>query len=275
MSLFPYLSQQPAKFNRIFLFTSTTIFSYGYSVWRISFGLPKETIPQSSTATQGHLNSFYLAHLLLEGLPLLVSLACRQVTTVKFSAEGFTLKELLVSLAVFSIATGWGLPYLIEMIPNYRLTSAARSLVVQIHRAKLRALNQSTICYFDFDLDGDGDLESEAFFLWGDRNGNRRKELLEKSDMVFDLRLFPEVHLQAYPAELGGPERGPNNTEVNAGGGDGVSFAQNRIKFNPDGTCSTGTVYLHNGNNRTFAIRLRYNCLTQLWRYYGQDWERW
>ena len=194
---------------------------------------------------------------------------------MKFLEEGFTLKELLVSLAVISVAAAWGLPHLVEMIPNYRLTSAARSLVIQIHRANLRAINQSTICYFDFDLDGDGDLESAGWFLWGDRNRNRQKEFLEKSAMVFDLGLFPKVHLKAYPAELGGPERGPNNTKIHAGGGDGVSFAQNRIKLNPNGTCSTGTIYLHNGNGRTLAIRLRYNCLTQLWRHYGQGWERW
>jgi type II secretory pathway pseudopilin PulG len=194
---------------------------------------------------------------------------------MKSTEIGVTLKELVVTLAVIGVTTALGLPHLVEMIPNYRLTSAARSLVVQIHRARLRAINQSTICYFDFDLDGDGDLESEGCFLWGDRNRNRRKELLEKGDMVFDLGLFPKLHLKAYPAELGGPERGPNNTKINAGGGDGVSFAQNRIKFNPDGTCSTGTIYLHNSKGRTFAIRLRSNCLTQLWKHYGQGWERW
>ena len=194
---------------------------------------------------------------------------------MKFSKKGFTLKELLVSLAVVSVATAWGLPNLVRMIPNYRLTGAARSLVVQIHQAKLRAINQSSIYYLDFDLDGDGDLESGGCFLWGDRNGNHRKELLEKSYILFDLGLFPQIHLKAYPAELGGPERGPNRTEINAGGGDGVSFDQNRIKFNPNGTCSIGTIYLHNGNGRTLAIRLRYNGLTQLWKYYGRGWERW
>ena len=194
---------------------------------------------------------------------------------MNFSEKGFTLKELLVSLAVVSVTAAWGLPHLVEMIPNYRLTCAARSLVVQIHRAKLKAVTQGTIYYFDFDLDGDGDLESGGCFLWQDRNGNRRKELLEKSDMVVDLGVFPQLKLKAYPRDLGGPKRGPKDRKIDAGGGDGVTFPQNRIKFNPDGTCSTGTIYLHNSNGRTFAIRLRYNCLTQLWNHYGQGWERW
>ena len=194
---------------------------------------------------------------------------------MKFSEKGLTLKELLVSLAVVSVTTAWGLPHLVEMLPNYHLTTAARSFVVQIHRAKLRAVHESSIYYFDFDFDGNGDLESEDYCLWGDRNRNRRKELLEKSYVVFNLELFPNIHLKAFPAELGGPERGPNKTKTDAGGGDGVSFAQNRIKFNPDGTCSTGTIYLHNTKGRTFAIRVRYNCLTQLWRHDGSKWERW
>ena len=194
---------------------------------------------------------------------------------MKKRERGVTLNEVIISLAVVSVTTAWGLPYLVEMIPNYRLTTAARSLVVQIHRAKLKAITQSTIYYLDFDLDGDGDLQSAGCFLWVDRNGNRRKELLEKSDMVLDLGVLPDVQLKAYPRKLGGPKRGPNNRKIDAGGGDGVTFPQNRIKFNPDGTCSTGTIYLHNSNGRTFAIRLRYNCLTQLWKHYGQGWERW
>jgi hypothetical protein len=223
-----------------------------------SFPLPTENLENPSANRRSPRRDFPFAHV-----------------TMKFPGKGFTLKELLISLAVVSFTTAWGLPYLVDLIPNYRLTTVARSLVVQIHRAKLAAINQSTIYYFDFDLDGDGDLESGGCFLWGDRNGNRRKELLEKSEMVLDLAILANVHLKAYPRELGGPKRGPNRTEIDAGGGDGVSFSQNRIKFNPNGTCSTGTIYLHNSNGRTFAIRLRHNCLTQLWRHYGRSWERW
>jgi hypothetical protein len=194
---------------------------------------------------------------------------------MKSSKKGFTVKELLVSLAIVSVTTAWGLSYLVETIPNYRLNGAARSLVVQIHKTKLRAVEQRTIQYLDFDINNSGKLESEGCVLWQDRNGNRRPELLERDQKVFDFQAFPGVHLRSYPMHSGGPERGPNNTKIEAGGGDGVSFSQNRIKLNPNGTCSTGTIYLHNSKGRTFAIRLRHNCLTQLWRHYGGSWERW
>jgi type II secretory pathway pseudopilin PulG len=194
---------------------------------------------------------------------------------MKNGERGATLSEIVISLAVVSVVTAVGLPKLVKIIPNYRLTSTARSLVVHIHRAKLKAVQQGSIYYFDFDLDGDGNLESGGCFLWGDLNGNRRKELLEKSDMVMDFGTLANVHLQPYSRKLGGPKRGPNNSKINAGGGDGVSFSQNRIKFNPNGTCSTGTIYLHNSNGRSLAIRLRFNGLTQLWRHYNGEWERW
>ena len=194
---------------------------------------------------------------------------------MKNKERGVTLNELIISLAVVGIVAAIGLPNLIQMVPNYRLASAARSLVVQIHKAKLTAIQRGNAYYLDFDLDGDGNLESGGCFLWGDRNGNRRKELLEKSDMLIDFETLANVHLQPYSRKLGGPKRWPNNTKIDAGGGDGVSFSQNRIKFNPDGTGSTGTIYLHNSNGRTLAIRIRFNGLTQLWRHYGGEWERW
>ena len=194
---------------------------------------------------------------------------------MKNRERGVTLNEVIISLAVVGVLAAVGLPKLVKIIPNYRLTGTARSLVVQIHRAKLKAVQQGTIYYFDFDLDGDGNLESGGCFLWEDRNGNRRKELLEKSYMLMDFETLSNVHLQPYSRKLGGPKRGPNNTKIDAGGGDGVRFSQNRIKFNPDGTCSTGTIYLHNSNGRTLAIRIRFNGLTKLWRHYGGEWERW
>ena len=194
---------------------------------------------------------------------------------MKNDERGLTLNEIIVSLAVVGVLTAVGLPRLAKTVANYRLTGAARSLVVQIHKTKVTAIRQGMVCYLDFDFDADGNLESEDCFLWGDRNGNRRKELLEQSQMVLDLKSFPGVHLHSYPQKQGGPKRGPNKTRIRAGGNDGISFSQNRIKFNPDGTCSTGTIYLHNSNGRTFAIRIRFNGLTQLWRHDGSGWERW
>jgi type II secretory pathway pseudopilin PulG len=193
---------------------------------------------------------------------------------MKHHEGGATFNELIISLAVVGIVAAISLPNLIQVVPNYRLASAARSLLAFIQEAKSRAVYRGTICYLDFDLDGDGDLASGGCVLWEDRNGNLRKQLLERNETSFELKVFPGVQFQAYPYGFGGPKRGPNNTNIAAGGGDGVSFNQNRIKFNPNGTCSTGTIYLHNRRGRTFAVRLRYNGLAQLWFHDGHKWVR-
>ena len=190
--------------------------------------------------------------------------------------RGTTLHELLITLAIISVLAGLVLSYICRALPNYRLTSSVRALVVQIHKARLQAVYRGTSCYLDFDLDEDGELDGDCVF-WEDRNNNRKKDNLERGYSVWTLKSYGGVSFQAYPDENGGPERGPNNTEIDAGGGDGVAFSwgQDRIKFNSSGTSYAGTIYVHSSRGRTYAIRLRSNGLTQLWRHDGDQWRRW
>jgi prepilin-type N-terminal cleavage/methylation domain-containing protein len=205
-----------------------------------------------------------------------VALVFLQVTTMKHREKGVTLAEVIIALGLISILAGVGLASIYRSLPNYRLTWSVRALVVQIHRTRLRAVHQGTSCYLDFDFDNDGDLNGDCVF-WEDRNNNRKKDHLERGYPVWTLNTFGGVQFQAYPAELGGPEQGPNNTMIDAGGGDGVAFSwgQNRIKFNSNGTSYAGTIYLHSSGGLTYAIRLRSNGLTQLWRHAGDRWRRW
>jgi hypothetical protein len=196
---------------------------------------------------------------------------------MKHRERGATLHEVIITLGLISILACVGLSYIYRsLLPNYRLTWSVRALVVQIHKTRLQAVHQLTSCYLDFDLDGDGKLDGDCIF-WQDRNSNRKKDNLERGRTVWTLSRFAGVHFQAYPAELGGPKRGPNNTKIDAGGGDGIAFSwgQNRIKFNANGTSYAGTIYLHNRGGRTYAIRVRSNGLTQLWRHDGDQWRRW
>jgi hypothetical protein len=193
---------------------------------------------------------------------------------MKHTERGTTVQEVIVTLGILSVLVSVGGYGLSQGLPNYRLSSAARSLLFHIQEARSRAAYQSAIYYLDFDSDGDGKVGPGCCLLWEDLNANKQKDAQEKEEPSFGLKAFPEVFFKAYPSELGGPERGPNNTDIDAGGGDGVSFSKNRIKFNPTGTCTSGTIYLHNRKGLTYAIRLRYNGLAQLWRHNGEQWVR-
>jgi Type II transport protein GspH len=189
--------------------------------------------------------------------------------------RGATLTQLLVTMGVVGTLMLIGAHQVNQWLPHYRLQAAARSLLVQIQRARLQAIQRGAAHYLDFDVDGDGCLRSGGCLLWEDLNGNLRKDPLERGETVLDFLALPGVWLKAYPQELAGPSRGPHDTELAAGGGDGVTFTLDRIKFNPNGTCSAGTIYLHNSRGRTYAIRLRSHGLIQLWRHEGRDWEEW
>ena len=193
---------------------------------------------------------------------------------MKHPEQGTTVHEVLVTLGILSILASIGGYGLSQALPSYRLSSAARSLFFHIQEARSRAAYRDTICYLDFDSDGDGNMGPGRCVLWEDLDNNGQKDPQEKEEPSFGLEEFPNIHFKAYPSERGGPERGPNNTEIDAGGADGVSFSKNRIKFNPTGTCTSGTIYLHNRKGQTYAIRLRYNGLVQLWRHNGEQWVR-
>ena len=189
--------------------------------------------------------------------------------------RGATLTQLLVTMGVVGTLVLIGVHQVNQWLPHYRLHAAARSLFVQIQRARLQAVQRGAAHYLDFDVDGDGCLRSGGCLLWEDWNGNLHKDPLERGETVLDFLALPGVWLKPYPQELGGPSRGPHDTELAAGGGDGVTFTLDRIKFNPNGTCSAGTIYLHNTRGRTYAIRLRSHGLIQFWRHDGGEWQQW
>jgi hypothetical protein len=189
--------------------------------------------------------------------------------------RGVTLTELVVIMGVVATLMAVGAYQINQWLPHYHLTAAARTVFFQIHRAKLQAIQRGAVYYLDFDVDDDGNFRSGGCVLWEDWNRNLQKEPVERSETILDLQALAGVRLRSYPSELGGPTRGPHDTDVLAGGGDGVTFNLDRIKFNPNGTCSAGTIYLHNSKGRTYAIRLRSYGLIQFWRHDGREWERW
>ncbi|HYA02092.1 MAG TPA: GspH/FimT family pseudopilin [Syntrophobacteria bacterium] len=191
--------------------------------------------------------------------------------------RGVTLIKVVVAMALVATMAGVGVHQVTLWLPHFRLTSAARAILIQIRRAKLQAIQQRAVYYVDFDVDGDGNLRTGGCVLWEDWNNNHHRDQVERGETILDFQALPGVYLKPYPQELGGPARGPNDTPIYTGGNDGAMFSGglNRIKFNPDGTCSAGTIYLHNAKGRTYAIRLRSNGLVRLWRHEGKGWQQW
>ncbi|MFQ5542237.1 MAG: GspH/FimT family pseudopilin [Candidatus Binatia bacterium] len=60
------------------------------------------------------------------------------------SGRGFTLIEILVALAIFSILAVIALPIWSTLLPTYALNSAARQVQSELHRTKSRAVSENT-----------------------------------------------------------------------------------------------------------------------------------
>ncbi|HVO84409.1 MAG TPA: GspH/FimT family pseudopilin [Syntrophobacteria bacterium] len=189
--------------------------------------------------------------------------------------RGATVTDVVVTMAVVATLFGVATHQFMQWLPHYRLTYATRALLIQARRAKLQAIQRGAVYYLDFNVNDANNVEAGPCVLWEDWNNNHQRDRLERSETLLDLQAIPGITLKPYPAALGGPTRGPHDTEIYAGGGDGVTFNLDRIKFNPNGTCSAGTIYLHNSRGRTCAIRLRSNGVIQLWRHEGGEWEQW
>lgn len=164
-------------------------------------------------------------------------------------ARGMTLVELMVVLGLIALVTTV-IAVRIQSAP-YRLKSAVFQLRSLVQRARLEAVKHNKNVYLDFDAEDDGVLDTVVLWIHTDAGESGPTYDPGEDAAVVSDRLFSppgtstkNPTLGAVPASQGGPTTGAPRD-----GGtipeDGVSFSGNRINFNPDGTSSTGTVYIH------------------------------
>jgi prepilin-type N-terminal cleavage/methylation domain-containing protein len=167
--------------------------------------------------------------------------------------QGFTAIELLFALAVATTIVAMAIPLTTSSVDEIRTAMAARYLAGQIVTARLNALRRSTCVALRFEPAG-ADYAFGAY-ADGNRNGVRTADIASGIDppLVPRERLgdrFAEVRfgLAAGVPDLDGTEE---NEE-----GDGVRVGSARIlTLSPDGTATSGTVYIR-GRRSQYAVRI-------------------
>jgi prepilin-type N-terminal cleavage/methylation domain-containing protein len=167
--------------------------------------------------------------------------------------HGFTLLELLLATAIVATVLSMSVPLTTSAIDEIRTSMAARYVEGRILNARMLAVKRSADVALRFEAVGGGYAIAE--YLDGNGNGVRSAEIAAGIDTQLAPRQF--LHEQ-FPAVVFG--LGANIPDVDgarsASATDGVRVGSSRIlTLGPDGTATSGTLYLH-GRRGQFAVRV-------------------
>ena len=175
------------------------------------------------------------------------------------SPRGFTLVELIVTLALLLLAAMIGAPPLLEMTGDLRLHLAAEELVGTLRLARSWAVRHDANVAVKFRTAADGTV---TFTLYRDGNGNG--VLNREIDSGVDPQVEPPRRLTALGRGVGfGFPPGVAPTDPSSPGhpldrlDDPIRFNTSDLaSFAPFGTSTPGSLYLTDGRKRLVAVRV-------------------
>jgi type II secretory pathway pseudopilin PulG len=189
----------------------------------------------------------------------------RQTASTKFcDAPGYTFLEVLFASALLCILAGISIPSVVGAVDRSRGAGAARYLAARMALARARAVSRSATVGLLFGEDERG----RWFSVVEDGNGDgiRTRDIDERVDRVVDA---PVVISDLFPGAAIGLAPGTPAADALALGGTTI------LSFSPNGTASSGTVYLVGRDGTQWSVRvlgvtararvLRYERATNRW----------
>ena len=174
--------------------------------------------------------------------------------------------ELLLCLAIASTVVGIGIPLLASGLDEMRTALAARYVSGRIASARLEAVQRSTRIGIRFEPSG-ADY-SFATYADGNRNGVRTTEIATGTDppLSAEEQLADRFAGVRFVLASGVPDL---DGDLRLDETDGVRIGSPRIlTLSPDGTATSGTVYIH-GRRGQFAVRvLGATARTRIFKYH-------
>ena len=166
---------------------------------------------------------------------------------------GFTMLELLFVLAIAGTLTAIAVPQSLRALDDFRARSAARYLAQRLGDARLGAIKQSLAHGLRFEA-GTPDYRITSV-MDGNANGLRTADIQSGVDRTVTAPEALATHFQN--VVFGILEGVPDADGQSANGSDGVRVGASRLlTMNPDGTSSSGTLYLHGKTRAQYAVRV-------------------
>ncbi|HZI79484.1 MAG TPA: GspH/FimT family pseudopilin [Vicinamibacterales bacterium] len=147
---------------------------------------------------------------------------------------GYTFVEALFVCAVVAVVTAVAVPVSLAGVNRARGWAGTRFVAARLVRARAEAVGRGASVALRFD--GDGERTTLASFVDANRNGVLTREI----DAGMDPPLDDPVPLASlFPGVVVSDEGGPR-----------------LFSFSPDGTATTGSIYLQSRDGSRFAVRV-------------------
>jgi prepilin-type N-terminal cleavage/methylation domain-containing protein len=178
--------------------------------------------------------------------------SCPAPSRSRARSAGMSLLEVLVTLALLLILVGYVAPSFAEWRSQQQLRGALTALQLSVMKIRTASLSSGRAHGLAFSL-REGDLFWDTV-VDGDGDGIRRSDLA----IGTDLPLEPERRLAAwFPGVRPGRPAGVPPLAGGSAGNGGLALGRSRILASaPDGSTSSGTIYLCTGNDYGAALRL-------------------
>jgi len=169
------------------------------------------------------------------------------------SSPGFSLVELLFSMAIAGTVAAMAVPQGLRALDDFRTRSAARYLAARAFDARFVAIARGTASGLRFEP-GQPDYRITAV-IDGNGNGLRSVEIQRGTDRTLSEPERLDTHFSG--VAFGILEGVPDADGQPAGSADGVRFGASKLlSLNPDGTASSGTLYVHGRERSQYAVRV-------------------
>jgi prepilin-type N-terminal cleavage/methylation domain-containing protein len=190
-----------------------------------------------------------------------------------FTSSGYTAIELIFVTALIAVLSSIAVPPMLAAVDDTRTIAAVRYLAGRFQRARTEAVTRSAVVSVRFTADAAG--YSFAVYVDGNANGVLSTDiqhgidrLLNRSERLSDN--FPGVDVAVLPNVPAVDPDGPPPD------GDALKLgSSNAASFSPQGTSSSGSVYIRGRGRSQYVIRLfgetgktrvlRYNEATNQW----------
>ena len=173
------------------------------------------------------------------------------MTEIRGAPLGFTLTELLLTLAVAATLAGMAVPLASSTVDEIRTAAAARHLASRVAGARIDAVRRSAATALKFEAEGPDYRYTSHLDLNG--NGVRTAEIRQGVDATLTA---PERLRDKNPGAVFGLMAGIPDLDGSQGNEDGVRVGTSKIlSLSPNGSSTSGTLYLH-GRRSQFAVRV-------------------